>query len=44
MRTGGMWDVKRWLLSNGVQAKVLEPESLKQEMMEELKAAYERYE
>jgi predicted DNA-binding transcriptional regulator YafY len=43
MRTGGMWDVKRWVLSNGAQAKVLAPESLKQEMMEELKAAYEGY-
>ena len=44
MRTGGTWAVKRWVLSNGAQAKVLEPESLKQEMMEELKTAYERYE
>jgi len=43
MRTGGIWDVKRWVLSNGAQAKVLEPESLKQEMMEELKTAYGRY-
>ncbi len=43
MRTGGMWDVKRWVLANGAQARVLEPESLKQEMMEELKTAYEQY-
>jgi predicted DNA-binding transcriptional regulator YafY len=43
MRTGGMWDVKRWVLSNGAQARVLEPEELKQEIAEELRAAYNRY-
>ena len=43
MRTAGMWDVKRWVLSNGAHAKVLEPEELKQEIAEELKAAYNNY-
>ncbi len=43
MRTGGMWAVKRWVLSNGAQAKVLEPEELKQEIAEELRAAYNIY-
>ncbi len=43
MRTAGMWDVKRWVLSNGTHAKVLEPEELKQEIAEELKAAYDNY-
>ena len=43
MTTAGMWDVKRWVLSNGAHAKVLEPEELKQEIAEELKAAYNNY-
>lgn len=43
MRTSGMWDVKRWVLSYGEHAEVVEPEELRQEIAEELKAAYDNY-
>jgi len=43
MRTSGMRDVKRWVLSYGVHAKVLEPEELRQEITNELQATYNNY-
>ena len=43
MQTSGMWDVKRWVLSYGAQAKVIEPEDLRQEIADELKVAYGNY-
>ena len=43
MTTSGMWDVKRWVLSYGEHAEVMEPEELKEEIAEELKAACKKY-
>jgi predicted DNA-binding transcriptional regulator YafY len=43
MRTSGWWDVKRWVLSYGRNAKVLEPEELKKEIVDELTAAKDSY-
>jgi len=33
METSGWWDIKRWVLSYGSAAKVLEPEALKKEIL-----------
>jgi len=38
MRTSGWWDVKRWVLSYGKEAKVLEPQTLKEDIVRELEA------
>lgn len=43
MSTSGWWDVKRWVLSFGADAKVLEPIELRKEIVEELEAAEDRY-
>ena len=43
METSGWWDVKRWVLSYGSEAKVLEPENLKKEIRDELETARELY-
>jgi len=43
METSGWWDVKRWVLSYGSAAKVLEPEELKREILVELRAAQDSY-
>ncbi|MBT3234280.1 MAG: WYL domain-containing protein, partial [Calditrichaeota bacterium] len=43
METSGWWDVKRWVLSHGREAKVLEPEELRREMLDELRAAQDSY-
>jgi predicted DNA-binding transcriptional regulator YafY len=43
METSGWWDVKRWVLSYGSEATVLEPEILRKEIMDELKTAWELY-
>ncbi len=43
MKTSGWWDVKRWVLSYGSEAKVLEPEDLKKEILAELKSAQDSY-
>ncbi len=43
METSGWWDVKRWVHSYGREAKVLEPEGLKNEIRDELEAARELY-
>lgn len=37
MRTSGWYDVKRWVLSFGVEAEVLEPAELRAEMKREIK-------
>ena len=38
MHTSGRWDIKRWVLSYGAEAKILEPEDLKNEINDELAA------
>jgi len=43
MRTSGWWDVKRWVLSYGAEAKVLEPEELKKEIVDELTTTNDSY-
>mgnify|MGYP005637673911 CR=1 FL=1 len=43
METSGWWDVKRWVLSYGSTAKVLEPEDLRGEILAELRAAQDCY-
>ena len=43
METSGWWDVKRWVLSYGSTAEVLEPEDLREEILDELRAAQDCY-
>jgi len=43
MQTSGWWDVKKWVLSFGAEASVLEPEELRREIAEELGRAMARY-
>jgi predicted DNA-binding transcriptional regulator YafY len=43
MDTSGWWDIKRWVLSYGSAAKVLEPEELKEEIIDELDVALHAY-
>jgi predicted DNA-binding transcriptional regulator YafY len=43
MKTSGQWDVQRWVLSYGSDAKVLEPEALRREIFDELSAAQDHY-
>jgi predicted DNA-binding transcriptional regulator YafY len=43
MNTSGKWDVKRWVLSYGCEAEVLEPEYLRQEIADEMVASLEFY-
>lgn len=43
MRTSGWYDVKRWILSFGQDAEILEPLELREEVLEELRNNLERY-
>ncbi|MCK5437016.1 MAG: WYL domain-containing transcriptional regulator [Desulfobulbaceae bacterium] len=43
IKTSGRWDVKRWVLSFGVHAEVLEPENLREEIIAEIEAMGQRY-
>jgi predicted DNA-binding transcriptional regulator YafY len=43
MTTSGWWHVKKWVLSFGAEAKVLEPQELSNEIANELKQAFGRY-
>jgi hypothetical protein len=42
METSGWWDVKRWVLFYGT-GRVLEPEDLREEILDELRAAQDCY-
>ena len=44
METSGKWDVIRWVLKYGGQAKILEPKELKEEIINELRSAQSNYE
>lgn len=44
MKIGGLGEVKRWALSFGKHAEVLEPESLREEIREELEECRKQYE
>lgn len=43
MKTSGRWDIIKWVLSYGSDAKVLKPEELREEIMKELIAAQISY-
>jgi len=43
MNTSGWWDIKRWVLSYGAEAKVLEPKELRNYIRDELKASIDSY-
>jgi len=44
METSGGWDVVRWVLKYGGEAKILEPKELKEDIVKELNAAQSNYE
>ncbi|MFP4168294.1 MAG: helix-turn-helix transcriptional regulator [Desulfonatronovibrionaceae bacterium] len=43
MKTSGWFDVKRWLLGHGPEVRVLEPEKLRQEILEEINNVLNEY-
>ena len=43
MHTSGRWDIRKWVLSYGAEAQVLEPEDLRNEISDELAAAQVNY-
>ncbi|MDT8318108.1 MAG: WYL domain-containing protein [bacterium] len=43
MKTSGWWDVKKWVLSYGAEAKVLEPEKFRDEIAAELEKSLGQY-
>ena len=43
IRTSGRNDVKRWVMSLGAEAMVLEPESLRKEIIEDLNSLISQY-
>ncbi|QEN06325.1 WYL domain-containing protein [Thiospirochaeta perfilievii] len=43
LRTSGRHDIKRWVLSYGADAELLEPESLRKEIADELITMSKRY-
>ncbi len=43
METLGWLDVKKWVLSHGVQAELLEPKEMRAEIAEELKNCLLKY-
>lgn len=44
MNTSGRWDIIRWVLSYGRDAKVIEPPELQSEVLEELRQTFGNYE
>lgn len=43
IKTSGWWDIKKWVLSFGAEARVLKPEKLRKAVIEEIKAGLARY-
>jgi predicted DNA-binding transcriptional regulator YafY len=43
METSGAWEVKRWVMSFGADAEVIEPATMRQEIVKELSAVLENY-
>ena len=43
IKTSGWWDVKKWVLSYGKEAKVIKPEELRKQIYDELAAASRHY-
>lgn len=43
METSGRYDVKKWVLSYGADAELLEPEDLREEIREEVTALAQSY-
>ncbi|MDP2681259.1 MAG: WYL domain-containing protein [Deltaproteobacteria bacterium] len=43
IKTSGFWDVKKWVLSFGAEAKVLKPEKLRKALSEEFTEARKYY-
>ena len=43
LKTSGWWDVRRWVLSFGAEAVVLEPEALRDQIVEETRRLLEGY-
>lgn len=43
IKTSGWWDVKKWVLSFGAEAEVLEPEGLREEIRKEFETAMGKY-
>ena len=43
IKTSGFWDVKKWVLSFGAEAKVLKPEKLRKAISKELAEARKYY-
>ncbi|HPC72531.1 MAG TPA: WYL domain-containing protein, partial [Treponema sp.] len=43
VRTAGAYELKRWVMSFGSAAQLLEPDYLRNEIIEELKASLETY-
>lgn len=43
MDTSGMYEIKKWILSHGAEAKVLSPKKLKDEVIRELKSMKKQY-
>lgn len=43
MNTSGRWEIKRWVLSFGGEAELLEPAELRKEIAEELRNSLARY-
>ncbi len=44
MTTSGWFDVKRWLLGFGAAVRVVKPDEMRQEIMDEMKKAIKKYE
>jgi predicted DNA-binding transcriptional regulator YafY len=43
MKTSGWWDVKRWVMTFGKEAEVIEPVEMRDEIIEELQGCLELY-